>query len=152
MQCGPCPGYVYSLPTGDVPIHRCCRECGIILHALLCRKVRTPEPDPRPHCRLHHLLQHGGVLLCCGGLASWASGWGEYNIGLYGMPRWHVCGGQPLSVDGGQHGLHALPCRVHHRQRLEHRGYGVLSLCSGQVSSRAFLSVLHRYSRGLHCK
>ena len=87
MHSDPYPANVHSLPTGDVPIHRCCRECGISLHALLRRKVRTPEPGPRPHCRLHDLLQHGGLLLCGKDLAHGTGDWDEYNGGLYRVRR-----------------------------------------------------------------
>jgi len=104
LQSDPYPANVHSLPTGDVPIHRCCRECGIILHALLRWKVRTPEPGPRPHCRLHDLLQHGRLLLCGKDLANWAGGWDEYNSGLYSVPNRNVFATHP----NRQHSLHAL--------------------------------------------
>ena len=73
------------------------------MHTMLRRKVRPR--DWRPHCRLHDLLQHGGVLLCGKELARGTGDWGEYNIGLYSVRGRHVLATHP----NRQHGLHKLP-------------------------------------------
>ena len=111
------------------------------LHPLLRRKVRNRHGTVR---RLHEPLQRGGPVRAAGDLAC-------CKHCLLFVRRRYLRGSDRIP-DDRQYGLLLLPCRVNHRHRLEHGGYGVQRLRSGQVSSRAFLSVLHRYSRGLHCR
>ena len=90
-----------SLPCGDLPVlHRFNK-----LHALRRRNVR-----PHRHCTddsAHDVLQRGGAVLATGDLAHAGCD------GLFVVSRGYICGSFALP-DGGQHGLHALPCRVHH--------------------------------------
>jgi hypothetical protein len=76
--------YMYCLSCRNVPItNHHCRPNNTILCTLQCRKVRVP--NHRSYCRLHNLLQHGGLLLYGKDLADSTGDRGEYNSGLYSV-------------------------------------------------------------------